>query len=494
MSAAGVINGSVTSGSVGTIPQKMFNQPLCNPEVVKVVFDLLLCSPANRRWHSLQTLGDLNRMLTVEQNMLTLWEFPWIDWLTRFYQQQEQQPLDATSPAEYHQLLAATNGSSANNPNSRLQMAINTLMHRMMVCDLRRRQSYLSQRCRQSLPLADVETVHRQLTDCLLTYLHSNPCLQGNSTAADNCLRNLVLLYRNAEEYLAFCPSLFRRFVTCINSLMYHNGSQIRETMKSIGLFTIRDEIVLRCLAADLPPFQLSEFLASFSFDLVADQPRFRDSDGLLLLLRLLHRVPGDDRALLRQILGILAKSLLPIEGNRRAVQRIIDDNAVASRLLALHPQPSPINNPVKCNNNNNNNNNNSNNNNNNSNNNNNNSSGNPIDEFIEWYFGIASPDTLLRRQAIEQRLESACMPHSVACMAAQERALARRMKRLQQAKDKDLRSNSAINRVLCDYRTAIAQRLTSAAARHQQFQDQLRRERYDRRRLAEAEWNELIK
>lgn len=171
------------------------------------------------------------------------------------------------------------------------------------------------------------------------------------------------------------------RFALCINQLSAHNNATIRAAMKTIGLFDVRDEIVLRLLRADLCSSDISAYLSSFPFEHVANQSKFRDQQGLLLVLRLFHRSAAD-RTLQRMVGVLLVDVLFAIELNRKMVARLLGDDEVMQRFSAATSCSTTHGAEHSS----------------------------KMDAFLDWYYA-PTPDVRLKRNAIEQRIESLAIP-----------------------------------------------------------------------------------
>jgi len=88
------------------------------------------------------------------------------------------------------------------------------------------------------------------------------------------------------------------------------------------------------------------QFAKTFSFDLVADQSKFRDSNGILLLLRILHGSPHD-RSFQILILDILINVFAPIEENKKIIVKTLEDPLVVSKFLSYSKDEEGERNPL---------------------------------------------------------------------------------------------------------------------------------------------------
>ena len=430
------------SGSSAVV-QKLTDE-LMYPEVLHLIFDLLKSSTDVELIS--KVLGDLKRVLTLE-NMRIVWDQPWLDWVQSLMPEKTESDVD-----------------------KRIFAGLHAIVQKMVVYDIQRKNSWI---LKSKGALVDNDMFFLHIMDDVFDYFEANPCLSFDSAA--EVIKNLALMYRHLEDHIPFTENVYARFVTLVSSLARHNNSTIRTQMKTFGLFDIRDALVVKILQADLPVDQLKQFLCGFSFDQVADQPQFRDLNGPLLLLRLLH-IHTQNRPV-QVILGnIIVGIFAPIEENRRAIARLVDDAEVLQHLYSVRVQlsdlsisedsPSIIGAIPQ------------------------NQQQDSIADFLAWYYST-EPDIVLKRTAIEQRLESLYLPLADIDQKIQEKMMHRRNKRVKVMKDRQLRQAGALNRMLTDFKSKSALRVQKSAAAHQEAQDLLRKGRYERRRIGEELWKE---
>jgi hypothetical protein len=65
-------------------------------------------------------------------------------------------------------------------------------------------------------------------------------------------------------------PSLCVRIVSAINLLASQNPSKVRTRMKELGIFDIRDNVVLHCIRDDMSDAMRLEAFRAISFEVVA--------------------------------------------------------------------------------------------------------------------------------------------------------------------------------------------------------------------------------
>lgn len=251
----------------------LVTEELMWPEIIKLIIELLrTVENGDLVYH---ILTEMKRLLN-EENMKVLWEHPWFEWVSRFLQ--------------YRSMMGPSN-------YNRIHSLVDSIIQKMMVFDLSRKNSYISKSPYRNLFVAtDTTTVSSSnninddmfqlsIIENVLSYLDKHPNL--NIETATYVFKNLVSLYKHLEAVMADnpvstgsgssaaltspggvavpAPSLSssasphnravvalaqgirkarRHFAETINLLACHNTSVIRTTMKSSGLFRIRDGLV----------------------------------------------------------------------------------------------------------------------------------------------------------------------------------------------------------------------------------------------------------
>ncbi|RUS28230.1 hypothetical protein BC938DRAFT_482128, partial [Jimgerdemannia flammicorona] len=252
----------------------LVTEELMWPELMKLLIELLRTVESGDLVYHILT--DVKRLLN-EENMKVLWEHPWFEWISRFLQ--------------YRSMMGPSN-------YNRIHTLIDSIIQKMMVFDLSRKTSYISKSPYRNLFIGtDTTTTSSSnsinddmfqisIIENVLSYLDKHPNL--NVETASYVFRNLVSLYKHLEAVMADnpvpnslgsnaamtagggvgvspAPSLSssanphnraivalangigkarRHFAETINLLACHNTSVIRTTMKSSGLFRIRDGLV----------------------------------------------------------------------------------------------------------------------------------------------------------------------------------------------------------------------------------------------------------
>ncbi|RKP27965.1 hypothetical protein SYNPS1DRAFT_26411 [Syncephalis pseudoplumigaleata] len=442
--------------------------PLVYPELVRLLLELLrACDHVNL---IVDLLADVKRMLT-EENMATLWEYPWTEWFAVFLQDR---------------------GVMEKSNYGRIATMVHAIAQRLMVFDMARRVSVVG---RLKGAVAENETFQRQLIDDVLAYYERRPCL--DAATAPEVLKNLAVLYRHLDEYQPPNAAIYLRFAGCINQLACHNAAATRNIMKTMGLFHIRDALIINLLQADLSTIEQVDVFGQFSFEMLADQPRFREAHGLLLLMRAFHLAEPTVRPTIARILLAVFR---PSAECRRVMAAILEDPEVIRRFFTVSLRGRPDEEELTRS-----------------------SVEDEVDyslddgshyyatgssgggggapssrletaspmtlaEFIAWYFQ-SDPDAILRRGQIEQRIETLYAPVSMVYRRAQERVFTRRHKRIEQIREKQLRHAAALNRALADLKAKGKQRMDRGAASHQQRMGALRDARQARFNAGAESW-----
>lgn len=417
-----------------------FTDELIFPEVFKLVLDLL--KETDDKEKVMNVISDMKKILTI-QNMEVLWEFPWIEWIYTFSLDAIEDEINSVADLLY------------------------LFIQKMFVFDMQRKNF------KQKNLLIEDDIFLGKVVDSVLDYFELTPCLAHE--AAPDILKNMVQFYRHIEEHLPFNESVYIHFISVINAMAKHNNSSIRMQMKSSGLFDIRDDIVINILQTDVSFEQLEEFLEVFSFEQVADHPHFRDSNGLLLMINLFLR--SRDKNLLQQEIGdIIVNTFLPFEENRKALAKIIDDQDFLDKILSVPSSsivernrhyrrkssiPSTSDYPVET-----------------------------LSSFLEWFYS-PSPDSVLKRTAVEQKIASLFLPLSRNNQKIEEKMMQKRNKRIKAMKDRQLKNAAQVNKSLTEFKAKSKIRLERSAAAHQEAQDELRKSMYERRKLGLELWNE---
>src|SRR5688572_7708213 len=128
-------------------------------------------------------------------------------------------------------------------------------------------------------------------------------------------------------------PRLCVRIINSISLMASQNDSDVRTRMQDNGLFAIRDNLVMHLIRDEMTIEQRIDTFRSLSFDMVASHPKFRESHGLLYLLKILHDCNNPK---LQLVIGdVLRTQLGSSDENRKAIFKIVQD---AQMLQLLFP------------------------------------------------------------------------------------------------------------------------------------------------------------
>lgn len=74
----------------------------------------------------------------------------------------------------------------------------------------------------------------------------------------------------------------------CINILASKNTGELRSQMKALGLFELRDNLLMLILKYEIKTEKFHKILEGFSFENLANQNKFKESHSLAYLLKIL--------------------------------------------------------------------------------------------------------------------------------------------------------------------------------------------------------------
>lgn len=74
----------------------------------------------------------------------------------------------------------------------------------------------------------------------------------------------------------------------CINILASKNTGELRSQMKTLGLFELRDNLLMLILRYEIKTEKFHKILEGFSFENLANQSKFKESHSLAYLLKIL--------------------------------------------------------------------------------------------------------------------------------------------------------------------------------------------------------------
>ena len=368
------VNGGVIFTPVTTISSNAF---IAYPEVIHLLLSLLsLPSLSPLPNVALKFLSQVDQLITNTShdnaitNMNLLWEYPWLEWIQHFI-------LPFPSNNEGDQLIGA---------NKEILIIISKIVQKMMIFEISRE----SMRFMLLKEINEHPSFQLFILETIIDSFDMNPCLDDKE---DGCLiiDNLTILYRDVENiknsghgtyptsplpsplppisfpssfslslpisspsppslllfkiilfiYLLFSNDnnnkVCMKILNDINLLAYQNTAEIRTKMKESGIFDIRDHLILHFLRGTFDQSITAQFISTFSFHSIANQPKFRENQGILYLIRFLvdHSSSLDSQIPLLQIHHILKTVLSPIGENVNIIYRVLSDDDVCQRFFA---------------------------------------------------------------------------------------------------------------------------------------------------------------
>ena len=116
-----------------------------------------------------------------------------------------------------------------------------------------------------------------------------------------------------------------------INLLASENNQNIRAKMKNASYFDLRDNLLITTIRGGLSNEELEDVISNFSFEAIASQSKFKESNSLLYLIKLL--LEATDVNLQLKILKTLREDICCFEENRRHLKKIIDNKSFVEYL-----------------------------------------------------------------------------------------------------------------------------------------------------------------
>jgi len=432
------------------------------PEALRLLLELLKSCPQDNL--AFAVLSDIKRALSAS-NMELLWEHPWADWIDVFVKDRRAMSVtnNSSNSSLNHLGIASEPSPSSDHLQSpqqqqqqqqqqkeemsSVQTVLDSIVQKMLFYDLGRKNGVIARN--KGLVMED-DSFFLHMVHCLLDFLGTQPILAADK--ATDFVRNLYTLLRYIDKEIPFDAPVYQHFISVANLMVMQNNSNVRSSMRVCGLLDLRDDLVVQMLYTETPS-GCADFLRSFSFELVADQPKFRDSHGTLFILRHFLKA-SQDRVLQGAIGRVLSTVFLPIDENRRAIAKVVEDPEFMLRL---------VNNPSS------------------------------EEDFFAWFYA-SGPDATLKRTTIEARVEAKVLPLLAVQRRDQDKANLRRSKRQKLVRERQVRQSSVTNKLLGEVKTKGRARLAKLAALHQQHQEQLLAKRQERIRVGEEQWTLLQK
>lgn len=175
--------------------------------------------------------------------------------------------------------------------------------------------------------IPDADSFREKCLLSLLNTIKSNPnfdACEGYITAKSNFIKNFYTLLQSCELTITY-NDFNMKVIHLVNLLASCNTPAVRQQLKAIGFFDLRDDLIIQLLKEDLPQNVLIEGIQCFSFETIASQPKFRDSNAVVYFIKFLiefHSAP----ALQLEILNLIQNDICIHEDNRKYLKKILDN------------------------------------------------------------------------------------------------------------------------------------------------------------------------
>lgn len=118
----------------------------------------------------------------------------------------------------------------------------------------------------------------------------------------------------------------------CINILASKNSGEIRSQMKSLGLFSLREGLLMQILRFEIKNDRFHKILEGFSFESLANQSKFKESHSLAYLLKILIE-QKNNTSLQLYMINILKNDLASNEENQKYIAKLVENNKIINFL-----------------------------------------------------------------------------------------------------------------------------------------------------------------
>ena len=175
--------------------------------------------------------------------------------------------------------------------------------------------------------IPDSDSFKEKCLMSLLNKIKTNPnfdSCEGYIQNKSNFISNFYALLQSCELTISY-SEMNMKVIHFINLLASCNTPAVRQQLKAVGFFDLRDDLMIQLLKEDLPQTVLIEGIQCFSFETIASQPKFRDSNAVIYFIKFLiefHSAP----ALQLEILNLIQKDICINEDNRKYLRKILDN------------------------------------------------------------------------------------------------------------------------------------------------------------------------
>lgn len=118
----------------------------------------------------------------------------------------------------------------------------------------------------------------------------------------------------------------------CINILASKNSGEIRSQMKNLGLFSLREGLLMQILRFEIKNDRFHKILEGFSFESLANQSKFKESHSLAYLLKILIEQKNNPSLQLYMV-NILKNDLASNEENQKYIAKLVENNKIINFL-----------------------------------------------------------------------------------------------------------------------------------------------------------------
>ena len=175
--------------------------------------------------------------------------------------------------------------------------------------------------------VAGSEDFHIVLFEKIINAIEANPNFDDQNGYVEqhlNFLKNLIVFLQN-PELLTESSELSARVMHLINLLASNNTPSVRSQMKVLGYFDLRDNLLLQTLRSNPSQSDLWNLLIHFSFETLASQAKFRESNALFYFIKFLMESEYQTQEFL---LKTIREDICIHDENKKQLNKLIDNKA----------------------------------------------------------------------------------------------------------------------------------------------------------------------
>ncbi|XXQ36554.1 NTF2 domain-containing protein [Plasmodiophora brassicae] len=331
---------------------------LHHPEAIRLLLELLRLASS---WHTLHLryIERIDVLIESRSNLNVLLQEPWLHWARQYLEgigrhhslEQASTGLSASFSKIKGDLLNFPDNESVSSSSavssrgggvrsddgsgermrSRLISRFVRVIQKILVRDLSwhaGRQSCLT----TLLTMVEATEFIVLLIDRALAFFEK--CPRIDDADATCLLRNLSRLFESIDELVG--PGKWSiRLIHLINLLASQNTSDVRTRMKQVGMFDMRDHLLLLFCQQPCSPADRFVALSQLPLDSVALDAKFRQSNGLLYLVRWFTTDDMPATSPLRNLLvEVLRRRISTHVEARRDLEKAVGDSEICQRLF----------------------------------------------------------------------------------------------------------------------------------------------------------------